>query len=122
MEMSVPAETVIAVSSALIGSVAGALLAFRIEKRKDKLAEEKSRIQNCYENCRRLDDLLAEWYTAIYDAVTFKETAQETIAALEGSKPNQILSGACRGYSTRWRTNHLAKTSAGWRRHFETNV
>src|SRR5215471_9231963 len=82
MEISVPAETAIAVGSALIGSVAGALLAFRIEKRKDKLAEEKSRIQNCYENCRRLDDLLAEWYTAIYDAVTFKETAQETIAAL----------------------------------------
>ena len=82
MEISLSAETAIAVGSALIGSVAGAILALRIEKRKDKLAEEKSRIQMCYQNCLRLDDLLADWYTAIYDAVTFKDTAEETIDAL----------------------------------------
>ena len=82
MEISIPTEALIAIGSALIGSFAGAVLALRIEKRKDRLADEKSRIQRCSESCRLLDDLLAEWYTAIYDAVTFKETADETIAAL----------------------------------------
>jgi hypothetical protein len=80
--VSVLTEVVIGVGSALIGSAAGAWLAFRIEKRKYKREHERERLQTCTAACRELDNLLAEWYTAIDDAITFKETAEETIASL----------------------------------------
>jgi hypothetical protein len=83
-------EVVINVGAALLGAAAGAKFTSRSDRRKDKIEQERRRLERCGEACGKLDDLLAEWYTAIDNAVRFKDTPEETIAALRAfeAQPN----------------------------------
>lgn len=80
--MDTTIEILINVGAALLGAAAGAAFTSRSDKRKDRIEHERKRLERCSEACEKLDDLLAQWYTAIDNAVTYKQTPEETIAAL----------------------------------------